>query len=1404
MKEFKAGSLQRVAKLACLSSCSMASVRKSLCFLIREYDSFYTLTLVLLVVLSATCKSATGVAINAQDYATLVEVKEAFQPYKDTLASWNESLLCEGWAGLACDSEGYVTDIYLSDLGNYLINLTLLDEGAGVYSTYFYEENTTAPFPNYYIYEYIGDAKYFGPLNGSLSPFLGNLSRLETLSVIGENIQGPIPAELGKLSKLKLLNLSNNGLSGAIPASLGNLSELIALDLASNGRVVKSNDPFEKRLATAINGPIPTEIGKCTKLEYLNLNHNNLSGPVPSSLAKLTNLKVLILQGNFFYTGLTGNLSSSDWISGSFTQLEILDLSGNSFTGSLPTSIDKSPDLVYMDMSQNLFSGALPEELGKLTKLRQLNLQGNKFTSLPESVGNLSSLIRLNVGDNDLKVLPSSLANLKSLQFLDAVGCGLVGSFPDLSLFTQLVELELSFNYLNTKGGIPVYFSSFVNLTFLDLSSNDFQGGFPSHLLKLPLLDTFACNHCNLTGLLPSNIGDFKSMKELDLTDNKFTGPIPESIGNLANLINLMLSNNKMNGTLPASLGSLSLLEELNLDGNAFEGTIPASFGQLAGLAHLDLHGNMLTEIPDSLVGLQNIQELDLSFNNFTTPLPDFIGTFSQLANLSLSFNAWGGSIPIAFTDFNETLKAFACRSCGLSGSLPEALQLYSQLEFLDLGDNNFIGSLNGSFFDQFTLMKSLCLSGSSLISSIPPLDAMTGLLSLDLSQNNFQGPLPDAFPPSLVALNLSYNLLTGNLSTNNPFEPLASLQTLFLEGNDFTGPVPNVFSPHSSELTFVSLAGNGLTGAIPARFGNVSADLSGNPACTEVSSSRSYCFAGSFNPQHFLRDLTRFPACPSAVSCYWHQNFLHPTLCQCAAPVYANFTVYPAVVQYYTDFVGQSLTQYFARETDIEMSQIVVASAITNSDSSLSFGVLVFGPTLSPPPPQYLVRLNRANANIPDLGSRLGPYTALFAASLILPPPPPPNTPPPPPGTSSSGTGLTKTEIALTAAGGALLVLICLGALLAFYLCSRVKVLSSFERRIQQNQVRTMSMKEIHLATNNFDPKFVLGEGGYGVVYKGHSAQGEPWAIKRAKVITDKGGEFDTEVEMISQLHHTNLVALIGFHASKHEQILVYEFMPLGTVQDHLSEKKREKGGNEPLPFETRVSIALGAAEGIRYLHNFTKPPYIHRDIKTANILLDENYVAKVADFGLLRANQQGEDQQKISIVGTPGYMDPEYYSTRQVSTKSDVFSFGVVLLELVTGRTPVLRETDASGEISATSLASWVQPYYDQHTAIIDPLLGREYHPDAMRLFVRLAFNCVERAARHRPTMDDCARRLLAIRNLSQGLPNSDSLQDNVSVSGTGGEHYDNELLGMLERSTSLSRTNDIAPMSTVFGSR
>ncbi|GBG86506.1 hypothetical protein CBR_g41499 [Chara braunii] len=299
--------------------------------------------------------------------------------------------------------------------------------------------------------------------------------------------------------------------------------------------------------------------------------------------------------------------------------------------------------------------------------------------------------------------------------------------------------------------------------------------------------------------------------------------------------------------------------------------------------------------------------------------------------------------------------------------------------------------------------------------------------------------------------------------------------------------------------------------------------------------------------------------------------------------------------------------------------------------------------------------------------------------------------------------------------------------------------------------------LAELSQWTDNFSKQRLLGVGGFGKVFEAHMPGGRKGAVKRAKRQSEQGNaQFLAEVELLSQVHHKNLVKLLGYCNEAGEKILVYEYMAKGTLRRNLS-RKRER----PLDWVERLNIAIGSAAGITYLHTHVHPPIIHRDIKSSNILLDDNYVAKVADFGLCRPATTEGSRATISVRGTVGYMDPDFCVSSEVSEKSDVYSFGVVLLEIVTAKSPTWKGQHIINEMKSCCANKRV-------CDLIDPTLTGKYPRQAMDEYIELALRCTD-SSRRRPSMTIVWSTLEMIRDSALSTPSEEEMMDDAQSSGS-----------------------------------
>ncbi|KAI3462496.1 hypothetical protein Pfo_019159 [Paulownia fortunei] len=314
---------------------------------------------------------------------------------------------------------------------------------------------------------------------------------------------------------------------------------------------------------------------------------------------------------------------------------------------------------------------------------------------------------------------------------------------------------------------------------------------------------------------------------------------------------------------------------------------------------------------------------------------------------------------------------------------------------------------------------------------------------------------------------------------------------------------------------------------------------------------------------------------------------------------------------------------------------------------------------------------------------------------------------------------------------------------------------------------------EDLAAATGGFSQANLLGQGGFGFVHKGVLPDRREVAVKSLKSGSGQGErEFQAEVEIISRVHHRHLVSLVGYCIANGQRMLVYEFVPNKTLEFHLHGK-----GQPVMDWATRLRIALGSAKGLAYLHEDCYPRIIHRDIKAANILLDNNFEAMVADFGLAKLTSDNYTHVSTRVMGTFGYLAPEYASSGKLTEKSDVFSFGVMLLELITGRRPV----DPTNKIMEDSLVDWARSLLSKaledgnYDELVDPRLEGNYVPNEIARMVACAAASIRHSARRRPKMSQIERALegeSSLEDLNEGVKPGQSRVYNPTGNG---EAYD-----------------------------
>ncbi|MED6145711.1 hypothetical protein PIB30_027958 [Stylosanthes scabra] len=848
-------------------------------------------------------------------------------------------------------------------------------------------------------------------------------------------------------------------------------------------------------------------------------------------------------------------------------------------------------------------------------------------------------------------------------------------------------------------------------ITELKLLGMNLEGQLSSAIKQLTELDTLDLSYNpGLTGTIPQEIGSLKKLKSLALVGCGLSGPIPDSIGALKQLTFLALNMNRFNGSIPRSIGNLSSLNWLDLSDNQLGGQIPVSDNK--GRPGLDL--------------LLQAQHFHMGNNKLTGPLPESLFNSSmELKHVLFDNNQLQGSIPSSLGQVS-TLEVVRLDNNGFSGAVPSTLKNLGHLSELYLSNNN---NLNGS---------------------LPDLTGLNSLTYVDMSNNSFNS----SDVPSWVS-------------------SLQSLTTVLLGNNQLSGTL-NLTDGYSSSLQLIDLQNNGITdykqGSKKINFQVV---LYGNPVCHESQSQQlSYCQLPLQTPSY----TTPLNNC-SAPSCASGQ--VSSPNCKCAYP-------------YSGTLFSRALSITILNGTDYKELEKSLLNSFQSQKLPVD-SVSLSNPTRNSSNNNFQLTLNVFPSQT-DRFNRTGVSSVAFVLSNQIYKPPEFFSPYFFNGLNYEyygGEPKSKSNHTGVIVGSVVAVLVFLG--LAFaggtYALrqkrraerSELNPFANWEQNPnsgaapQLKGARWFSFEELRKYTNNFSENNTIGSGGYGKVYQGVLPTGEVVAIKRAGQESMQGAvEFKTEIELLSRVHHKNLVSLVGFCFEKGEQMLVYEYIPNGTLMDSLTGKS-----GISMDWIRRLKVTLGAARGLAYLHELANPPIIHRDIKSSNILLDSHLNAKVADFGLSKLLVDSErGHVTTQVKGTMGYLDPEYYMSQQLTEKSDVYSFGVVMLELVTAKRPIEQGKYIVREVMRVMDTS--KDLYNLQS-IVDPTIIQSTSPKGLEKYVEVAMRCVKEYASERPSMAEVVKEIENIIQLAGLNPNAESASTTESYEVPKGENlklpYGNE---------------------------
>ncbi|GMI64927.1 EF-TU receptor [Hibiscus trionum] len=927
---------------------------------------------------------------------------------------------------------------------------------------------------------------------------------------------------------------------------------------------------------------------------------------------------------------------------------------------------------------------------------------------------------------------------------------------------TRVVDLNLTGFHL--QGSISSHIGNMSFLRSLQLQDNQLSGPLPDQMGNLFRLRDLNLSQNSLNGVIPSNISQLTELRVLDLTTNRFTGAIPTDLDRLVNLQVLNLGRNLFIGTIPASIANISSLDTLSFGTNNLTGTIPTELSRLRKLKVLDLTINYLTgTVPSSIYNMSSLVVLALASNNLWGRIPYNVGvTLPNLLVFNFCFNEFTGGIPGSLHNLTN-IKVIRMAQNRLEGTVPPGLGNLPFLEMYNIGYNRIVSTGDDDGFEYIitsltnsSRLKFLALDGNPLGGEIPE---SVGNLSkvlekLYMGQSRISGNIPPSIAQlsGLTLLNLSYNSISGEIPPE--IGELVELQVLDLARNQISGRIPSNLGD-LQQLNRIDLSGNQLVGQIPSSFQNfqklLSMDLSNNRLNGSIP-----------------REILNLPSLSTVLNL--SKNSL-------SGAIPEDIGILKSVVA--IDLSMNHLSGNIPRSIKdcISLEKLSMADNMLSGPIPGAIGEVKALETLDlssnqlsgsiPADLQNLQILQSLNLSFNDLEGTLpsgGIFRDLSSVHLEG------NRKLCSPLTCKNARGRHGTLVKVYVSVGVIAIFaLCFIIASLFYIKKgKQKITGTSEQLKEQHQL--ISYHEIRNATQNFSPGNLIGNGSFGSVYKGY-LNGVIVAVKvldMARIGSWKS--FRAECEALRNVRHRNLVKLITSCSSVDNKnveflALVYDFLVNGSVEDWLKGNKRNAYGYG-LNVMERLKVAIGVASAVDYLHHDCEVPVVHCDLKPSNILLDQDMTAKVGDFGLARLlMEKSSDQPSISstnaLKGSVGYIPPEYGFGGKPSTAGDVYSFGVMLLELFTRKSPTDESFD--GELS---LIKWTQSAFPSNVKqILDPELllllqnlqydkysqpiNPDIYHDSLTTIIGVGLSCTSVSPDGRITMRDALHKLKTVKN-------------------------------------------------------
>ncbi|CAL5089344.1 unnamed protein product [Urochloa decumbens] len=961
--------------------------------------------------------------------------------------------------------------------------------------------------------------------------------------------------------------------------------------------------------------------------------------------------------------------------------------------------------VVALDLSSRGLDGTISAAIGNLTFLRSLNLSFNTLQGeIPPSIGSLRRLQSLDLSYNTLtSVIPSNISHCISLRAMYIYSNkGVQGSIPaEIGNMPSLSVLALPNNSIT--GTIPSSLGNLSRLTVLSLAANYLEGSIPSGIGNNPLLGFIQLSLNNLSGSLPPSLYNMSSLYLLSVANNNLHGRLPSDLGKgLPSIKDIGIGQNRFTGALPLSLSNLSTLQVVDATYNSFTGVVPSELGRLQNLIGFQMENNMLEanneeewEFIASLTNCSNLQRLKLGWNRFAGKLPSSLANLSRnLLWLRIPSNYISGGIPSEIGNL-ANLEMLDLTDNLLSGVIPESIGKLAQLKELYLYTNSLSGVIPPSI-GNLTGLGKLVARQNNLEGSIPPsIGNLNKLSEIDLSRNKLSGVIPNEIMRASPN-SISFDLSNNLLEGQLPLEVghLVNLEQLILSGNKLSGEIPDTIG-NCRVMETLLMDGNSFQGSIPATFKNMAGLTLLNLTNNKLNGSIPGNLASITNLQEL----------------YLAHNNFSGTIPE----LLANSTSLLRLDISFNNLQGEVPKQGVFRN--------ITGLSIVGNDE-LCGGI----PQLQLPKcPSSSARKN--NKGMQKSLRIVIPTAGAFLLSLFI---------------VWAGFHYRKTKTALK---------------------------KEMTPQFTEIELPIVPYNDILKGTDGFSEANLLGKGRYGKVYKGCLGnQSITIAVKVFNLhLSGSYKSFQAECETLRRVRHRCLVKIITCcssidHQGQDFRALVFEFMANGSLDRWIHSNFDGQNGQGSLSLLQRLDIAIDIMDALDYLHNGCQPPVIHCDLKPSNILLNQDMRACVGDFGISKVLDEATSKQpmnsnsSIGIRGSIGYIAPEYGDGLAVSTYGDVFSLGITLIEMFTGRSPT-NDMFKDG-ISLHHYAEKAFP--DNVMEIADPNIwlceGENASNDTRHItrvkeclssIIQLGIMCSKQLPTERLSMSDAATEMHAIRD-------------------------------------------------------